>query len=129
MNDYEDINWFDGVEESVEYMGEHIKVQIAVAIKKAMDEKGINRTSLAKFLNTSPAYITKVLRGDANLTIESMAKFSHALDKCLHLHLTNRDFDVKWVEVISRNNYSEAKPAWDGNTPLTHTNLLDVNYA
>ena len=44
-----------------------------------MVEKNITKTDLAKKIGVSKAYITKVLRGEANFTVETMVKFSMAL--------------------------------------------------
>lgn len=44
-----------------------------------MEQLRMNRAQLAKRLNTSKAYITKILNGNANFTIKSMAAIAHAL--------------------------------------------------
>ncbi|MBA4386487.1 MAG: hypothetical protein C0404_00820 [Verrucomicrobia bacterium] len=46
----------------------------------AIEARKITRSELARRLNVSPAYITKVLRGHANLSLESLAKLAFALD-------------------------------------------------
>jgi len=58
---------------------ETIKLEFAVAIDKAIRSKKVSRKSIAESLQTSPAWVTKVLRGDVNLTIESMAKLAQAV--------------------------------------------------
>lgn len=52
------------------------KLEFVVALNKVMNEKGISRSDLARLSKKTPAYITKVMSGDANLTIESMVMFS-----------------------------------------------------
>lgn len=39
----------------------------------------LSRKQVAEILQTSPAWVTNVLRGDVNLIIESMAKLCHAV--------------------------------------------------
>jgi transcriptional regulator with XRE-family HTH domain len=58
---------------------ETIKLEFAVAIDKAIRSKKVSRKAIAESLQTSPAWVTKVLRGDVNLTIESMAKLAQAV--------------------------------------------------
>lgn len=46
-----------------------------------MKELGLNQTSLARRMNVSRAYVSKVLRGeDANFTFASALRFAHALE-------------------------------------------------
>lgn len=51
----------------------------AISINNMMVEKNITKTDLAKKIGVSKAYFTKVLRGEANFTVETMVKFSMAL--------------------------------------------------
>ncbi|WP_414041529.1 helix-turn-helix domain-containing protein [Acidithiobacillus sp. M4-SHS-6] len=43
------------------------------------EEKNISRSELASRIETSLPYITKVMRGDANFTLETMAKIAMAV--------------------------------------------------
>jgi transcriptional regulator with XRE-family HTH domain len=45
-----------------------------------MKARGLTRSTLAGMIGTSPAYITKILRGDTNFTLDTMVKIAHALD-------------------------------------------------
>jgi plasmid maintenance system antidote protein VapI len=57
----------------------------------------INRTELARRLGVSPAYITKLFRGNANFTIESMVRLARAVGARLHLHLAPEAQEVCWL--------------------------------
>ncbi len=95
------IAWYKGIENSdLEYFEENLKLDFAVAIEKAMIDRDINKSDLASKIATSPAYITKVLRGDANVTIATMAKLSHALDYCVHINLSRKESNAKWFQLI-----------------------------
>ena len=63
------------------YYEEKLLLDVADRIIEEMDRSDISRVELAKRLGVSPAYITKILRGHANLTIESLAKIAFALGK------------------------------------------------
>jgi transcriptional regulator with XRE-family HTH domain len=43
-----------------------------------MEANGITRTDLARRLGVSPAYITKVLRGNVNFTVDPMVRLVKA---------------------------------------------------
>lgn len=53
-----------------------------------MKERGVSKSDLAKRLGKSPAYVTKILRGQSNFTIESMVVLARALDAELDVHIT-----------------------------------------
>ena len=63
-----------------QFFAEEAKIRFTKAIEIRMDRLGIGRAELAKRMETSKSYVTKILRGDANFTIESMVKVSRALD-------------------------------------------------
>ena len=46
----------------------------------AMEREKISRAELARRLGTSPAYVTKVLRGKANFTLATLARIAYALE-------------------------------------------------
>lgn len=97
MSDAND--WMDEMRKSHEYVADNAKLDFAVAIERQLQHQHVARKELASRIDASPAYITKVLRGDGNLTIESMAKISHALDCKLSIHITRSSSQVRWYEV------------------------------
>lgn len=62
------------------YYEEGLFLDVASRVIDAMENRDLTRSELARRLNVSPAYITKVLRGHANLGLESLAKLAFALD-------------------------------------------------
>ena len=62
-----------------------------------MEQRGLNKTQLAEKINTSPAYITKVLRGNTNFTIETMVKLVRALDGQLVVKAAKKEDELCWV--------------------------------
>lgn len=61
------------------YYEEGLFLDVASRIIDIMDAHGVTRSELARRLNVSPAYITKMLRGHANLSLESLAKVAYAI--------------------------------------------------
>ena len=45
-----------------------------------MEKQGVSRSELARRMDVSPAYITKILRGHTNLGLETLAKLAFALE-------------------------------------------------
>jgi transcriptional regulator with XRE-family HTH domain len=63
------------------------KLDFALAIEHQRKQVGKSYADVATAIGTSPAYISKVFRGDANLTIESMVKLARSLGCNLDLAL------------------------------------------
>ena len=76
---------------SWEYLAEGMKIDFSSRVYDFMQTKGINRTELAKRLGTSPAYVTKILSGTANPSLETMAKIAHALDTKIEIELAENN--------------------------------------
>lgn len=93
--------WVEETRQSLEYEAAQIKMDFAVALERAMTRQGLSRTALARRLGISPAAVTKALRGDANLTIDSMTKIARAVGASLHVHVAPRRAQVQWFEVHS----------------------------
>lgn len=69
---------------------------------RLMEARGTNKAELARRIGKSPAYITKIFRGNSNFTIDSMVKLAHALDGRLCIHVGRKESSVHWFDVISR---------------------------
>ncbi|MEJ2367974.1 MAG: helix-turn-helix transcriptional regulator [Acidobacteriota bacterium] len=74
-------------QQSPEYWAEIAIGDFTEELWRLLEEKNMSRAELARRLGTSPAYITKVLRGHANFTLASMAKIAHALDSQVRVRL------------------------------------------
>jgi len=72
--------FFAGSEEDHYYVSAKVCLSIAKSIEVLMAEKNISKSALAELLGTSRPYISKLLRGDANFTIETLSKVAIALD-------------------------------------------------
>lgn len=67
------------LETSVSYHVESVKLEITEQIYLMMREQDISNAELARRLEKSRAYVTKILQGTANFTIESLVKIALAL--------------------------------------------------
>lgn len=63
-------------------------LELTEEVVRRMEEQSVSRSELARRLGTSPAYVTKLLRGNANLTLATMVRLARALESELHCHLT-----------------------------------------
>ncbi|SFM04051.1 helix-turn-helix domain-containing protein [Rugamonas rubra] len=80
--------WFDALPVDP---ADTVKLEFAVALDLAIRELGLSRKQVAELLKTSPAWVTKVLRGDVNLTIESMVKLCDAVGHQLQISIVKKN--------------------------------------
>ncbi|MDD2902869.1 MAG: helix-turn-helix transcriptional regulator [Syntrophales bacterium] len=76
------------------------------------ENANISRSELARRLGVSPAYITKLFRGNANFTIETMVRLARAVGARLHLHIAPEEKEVCWLyapPVLRRKEFPGAK--------------------
>lgn len=80
------------------YWVERAKHDFTAALHQVMKRKRISKAALARKLGISAPYVSRVMSGDENLTIESMVKFARAVDGQLHLHISDQRSRVSWFE-------------------------------
>ena len=83
---------------SVAYWAQLAKRDFTDDLLKVMADTGVNQARLAKLLHVSPQFITKVLRTNANLTIETMAKIALTLGCQVRIHIAPRDAVTVWKD-------------------------------
>lgn len=93
-------NIFEGLEKDPEFLTESTIVEFTEDMAKRMAELGITRSELARRLDTSPAYITKILQGNANFTLKSMVRISLALESKLTTHLQPDGAQSQWFDFL-----------------------------
>ena len=70
---------------------EHVAVAFLVQVNARMQAQGLSNTELARRMGTSPAYVTRLFRGSANLSVQTMSKLAHAVNSTLSLELIAND--------------------------------------
>lgn len=71
----------------LEVQKETLRTVITANIQEAMRDDGITREELADRMGRSKAYVTSMLSGDRNFTIDALATVAHHLDRDLHFTL------------------------------------------
>jgi len=78
---------------SVEYWTQAAMRRFVLDINARMAAQELSRADLAKKLGTSPAYVTKAMRGDVNFTLETMTRLALAVGGKLRIEVV--DFEVE----------------------------------
>ncbi len=84
------------------YWTELAILEVAEEIHSAMERAGVSRAELARRLGTSPAYVTKILRGSANFTLESLARLAYALGGEFRFHIAPRGSTTRWLDAATK---------------------------
>jgi transcriptional regulator with XRE-family HTH domain len=99
---------FEKAKERETYLSASIILEFTEGLYDLMQNNNISRKELAERLGTSPAYVTKVLRGDVNFTIDSMVRLAKAVGGTIQVHIGPEQ--VQWFGVVKRK--KEPIPDW-----------------
>jgi len=64
---------------------ERVWVEATESLCSLMDKEKVSRAELARRLDVSPAYVTKLLSGTQNLTLATLADAFYELGRSLHV--------------------------------------------
>ena len=74
-------------------------LEFTVALARIMKASGdIKQKDLAEKLGVSPPYISSVMAGNENLTVEQMSRLADAAGGSLHLTIAPKGTYIRWVE-------------------------------
>lgn len=94
-------DFVNSVRSGTEYWKSYAILQFTLALGRIMRADKLSGKKLAQKLKVSPAFVSKVLSGGENLTVETMVKFAEALNSSVHIHVARRGVIVRWVEMPS----------------------------
>jgi transcriptional regulator with XRE-family HTH domain len=79
---------FDQAKKRDTYWVGSLILDFTEGLQEMMEANGVSRSELARRLGVSPAYITKVLRGNVNFTLDSMVRLVRAAGGEVSLRVT-----------------------------------------
>jgi plasmid maintenance system antidote protein VapI len=95
-----------------EYRAQGASLEFTEQVIAQMQAAGITRAALAKKIGVAPAYVTKILRGETNFTLDTMVKIAHALGCEYRCHLQPQGMTSQWFDVMHTGKVNKPK-----NTP------------
>ena len=90
-------------EESEQYWESGAQIDFSFKIANVMIEEGLNQAQLAEILGVSPPYVSKLLAGNHNVSLNTMIRYARKLGRVLSLDL------VKPVDARKGQQYSVEK--------------------
>jgi len=79
--------FLDAAKQKDSYWVENAKMKFALALEGQRRVAGMTYGALASKIGTSAAYISKIFRGDSNVTIETMVKLARATGGNLEINI------------------------------------------
>jgi len=80
------------------YWVERAVLEFMEEVIARMEQLDVSRSELAARINVSPAYVTKILRGSSNFTLQSMVKIGRAIGCELRTHLQPEGMRSLWFD-------------------------------
>ena len=78
---------YEKAKEKETYLSATIVLEFTEGLSELMEVNNISRKELAQRLGTSPAYVTKILRGDVNFMVYSMVRLAKAVGGTVQVHI------------------------------------------
>lgn len=82
-----------------DYRSGYLILSVTEDISELMEEGAVSRKQLAEKLGTSPAYITKILRGN-NFTLKTLSDIAHELNAEVKVEFIPRANSRKQTKII-----------------------------
>ena len=92
-------NFFNQIIDSDEFAVESAKLEFAIELRSVMDRERLTNSELADRLGVSRPMVSKLLRGDGNLTIETMVKASRHVDGKLFIRIVRNGCSARLFEL------------------------------
>ena len=74
----------------MDYKVESAAIDVALQVFNRLKELSLSQCDLANRLSTSSTYVSQILNGKPNMTLETLSKIADALDLELKIHLVHK---------------------------------------
>lgn len=75
--------------------------EISDQITEFMAARKISKADLARSLGKSKAFVSKVLRGDANITVKTLSSVLHHLEARIEFRIAGENDFVQWQALVN----------------------------
>ncbi len=96
-------------EQSDRFRIDGLKVEVSEQIYEAMNQQGISNADLERRLGKSRAYVTKLLRGTTNFTLESLVRIGRALSNEVEINLVTKPTARRKIKMPKKNRQIKAR--------------------
>lgn len=93
---------FNAARSSITYKVENVIIELTEQIVDMMKTIGISKSDLALKMGATAPYITKLLGGKTNFTVESIVKVADALNCDVEVRLVPKTKAADWIELVGK---------------------------
>ena len=93
---------FDRTKTSDRYWVERSILDVTEEIVARMEQLGVSKSELANRLGKTPQFVTKLLHGSNNFTLETMVKVARQLNAEVRVHLQPEGTISEWISVLKK---------------------------
>jgi hypothetical protein len=102
---------FQRAEERTGYWVELAKLEFTEEMLARMKSLGTKKSQLATTLGAKPAFVTRLVSGHNNFTLETMVRVARALDCEFRCHLQPAGTKACWIDVL-KDEPGRPRAAW-----------------
>lgn len=84
---------------SARYWFSMASFQFGEGLRRLMADEDMQQKDLAILLERSEPWVSKVLNGKSNLTLQKMAEIAHALGGAVHVYVARQDHFVECIDL------------------------------
>ena len=88
--------YVDNTKKSLIYWQELSILEFTEELARILEQKKLTQSDLAKKINKSAPYISKVMNGNVNFTLKTMTELARALDSIVHVHIAPEN--AQWIK-------------------------------
>jgi len=92
--------FFKEAEKQDAYWVERAVLEFTEELLAHMERENISRAELARRLGKKPPYVTKILRGTTNFTMDSMVRIARAVGCQYRSHLQPEGARTQWFDLL-----------------------------
>lgn len=107
-------------EQSEQYWISGAQIEFSMKIASIMKEENLNQKQLAEILEVSPAYVSKLLAGNQNLTLNTMIRYARKLGREFSFDLTKHKNQDNAAVQKNKDTVQELQP---NTNPVDSTSL------
>ncbi len=93
---------FKNARTTIEYRVHGLIIDITEQIVEKLKAMKMSKSDLASKMETTPPYITKLLRGKTNFTAESLVKVADSLNCDVRIRLVPRTCTAEWIALLGK---------------------------
>lgn len=117
-------------EQLEQYWVSAAQIEFSLKIADIMKEDKLNQKQLAEILEVSPAYVSKLLVGNQNLTLNTMIRYARKLDRVFSFDLkkviSDKKVQLHTIKDSAQYSHIKLQNIESTSTKIKNTTIIDI---